>query len=131
MKNSTLSRIKALFVLIDKGLVHGTLMSPLHLRRFLTSSILPAQQTNTSFSINPQTEQLILQRMEQPEAKVQYVSASQTEPVYSDLGLSHGPLVGSRYDLTEFVVLKLQCDYTALRRDQAIYALPFQASFTF
>jgi hypothetical protein len=32
--------------------------------------------------------------------------------------------VGSRYDLSEFVALKLHCDYNALRRDQAIPRCP-------
>ena len=48
-----------------------------------------------------------------------------------DIGLRHGPSVGLRYDLSEFVALKLQYDYTARGRDQAIHALAFQAGFTF
>jgi hypothetical protein len=42
-----------------------------------------------------------------------------------------GPSVALRYDLSEFVALKLQYDYTGLRRDRAIRALALQASFMF
>jgi hypothetical protein len=48
-----------------------------------------------------------------------------------DVGLRHGPSVGLRYDLGEFVALKLQYDYTALRVGQPINALALQAGFTF
>jgi len=40
-------------------------------------------------------------------------------------------VVGLRYDLSEFVALKFQYDYTARGRDQAIHALALQAGFTF
>jgi len=36
-----------------------------------------------------------------------------------------------RYDLSDFVALKLQYDYTARGRDRAIHALALQACFTF
>jgi hypothetical protein len=66
-----------------------------------------------------------------PYVRYQYVNASQSEPVFSDVGLRHGPSVGLRYDLSDFVALKLQYDYTARGRDQAIHALALQAGFTF
>ena len=66
-----------------------------------------------------------------PYVRYQYVNASQSEPVFSDVGLRHGPSVGLRYDLSDFVALKLQYDYTARGRDQAIHALAIQAGFTF
>jgi len=66
-----------------------------------------------------------------PYVRYQYVNASQSEPVFPDVGLRHGPSVGLRYDVSEFVALKLQYDYTARGRDQAIHALAFQAGFTF
>ena len=66
-----------------------------------------------------------------PYVRYQYVNASQSEPVFPDVGLRHGPSVGLRYDLSEFVALKLQYDYTARGRDQAIHALALQAGFTF
>jgi hypothetical protein len=66
-----------------------------------------------------------------PYVRYQYVNVSPTEPVFSDVGLRHGPSVGLRYDLSEFVALKLQYDYTALRGDQSFHALALQAGFTF
>ena len=42
-----------------------------------------------------------------------------------------GPSVALRYGLSGFVALKLQYDYTGLRRDRAIRALALQASFMF
>jgi len=66
-----------------------------------------------------------------PYVRYQYVNVSPNEPVFSDVGLRHGPSVGLRYDLSEFVALKLQYDYTALRVGQPINALALQAGFTF
>lgn len=66
-----------------------------------------------------------------PYFRYQYVHAVQSEPVFSDVGLRHGPSVGVRYDLSEFVALKLQYDYTARGSDQAFHALALQAGFTF
>src|SRR5882672_7603096 len=66
-----------------------------------------------------------------PYVRYQYVNASQSEPVFPDVGLRHGPSVGLRYDLSDFVALKLQYDYTARGRDRAIHALALQACFTF
>jgi hypothetical protein len=42
-----------------------------------------------------------------------------------------GPSMALRYDWSGFVALKLQYDYTGLRRDQAIRALALQAGFIF
>src|SRR6266849_5353136 len=66
-----------------------------------------------------------------PYFRYQYVNASKNEPVFSDVGLRHGPSVGLRYDFSEFAALKLQYDYTALRGAQAYHALGLQAGFTF
>jgi hypothetical protein len=66
-----------------------------------------------------------------PYLRYQYVNAVQSEPVFFDVGLRHGPSVGLRYDLSEFVALKLQYDYTARGRDQSFHALALQAGFTF
>ena len=51
--------------------------------------------------------------------------------MFPDIGPRHGPSVGLRYDLSEFVALNLQYDYTARGRDRAIHALALQAGFTF
>lgn len=66
-----------------------------------------------------------------PYFRYQYVNASDAEPVFPEVGLRHGPSVGVRYDPSESVALKLQYDYTALRRQPATNALAFQLGFTF
>jgi len=43
---------------------------------FLTSPILCAQQSSTPSDMNPQTTQLLLQRMDQLEAKVRELEAA-------------------------------------------------------
>jgi hypothetical protein len=66
-----------------------------------------------------------------PYFRYQYVNSSDTEPVFPDVRLRHGPSVGLRYDASESVALKLQYDYTALRGQSAISALALQVGFTF
>jgi len=66
-----------------------------------------------------------------PYLRYQYVNASNTEPVFPDVGLRTGPSLGVRYDASESVAFKLQYDYTELRRQQAINALALQVGFTF
>ena len=66
-----------------------------------------------------------------PYVRYQYVNSSDTEPVFPDVGLRQGPSVGLRYDASESVALKLQYDYTALRRQAAVNALVLQIGFTF
>jgi hypothetical protein len=66
-----------------------------------------------------------------PYFRYQYVNASPTEPVFPDIGLRQGPSVGVRYDASESVALKLQYDYTGLRRQPATNALGLQIGFTF
>ncbi len=66
-----------------------------------------------------------------PYFRYQYANAPSNEPVFSDVGLRQGPSVGLRYDATESVALKLQYDYTALRRQAAIQSLGLQLAFAF
>lgn len=66
-----------------------------------------------------------------PYFRYQYVNAPDTEPLFPDVGLRHGPSVGVRFDASESVALKLQYDYTALRNKSAIQALALQVGFTF
>jgi hypothetical protein len=67
-----------------------------------------------------------------PYFRYQYVNSAQNEPVFfSDVGLRHGPSFGVRYDMSDFVALKLQYDYTLLRGDQSFHSLGLQAGFTF
>ncbi|HYL15234.1 MAG TPA: hypothetical protein VEV41_19505 [Terriglobales bacterium] len=66
-----------------------------------------------------------------PYFRYQYVNASDNEPMFPDVGLRHGPSAGLRYDASESVAVKLQYDYTLLRRQQAINGLALQLGFTF
>jgi hypothetical protein len=66
-----------------------------------------------------------------PYFRYQYVNGSDMEPVFPDVRLRHGPSAGLRYDASESVALKLQYDYTALRRQSAINGLALQVGFTF
>jgi hypothetical protein len=66
-----------------------------------------------------------------PYFRYQYMNAANGEPLYPDIGLRAGPSLGVRYDPTDFVALKLQYDYTAVRANPAISGLALQAGFTF
>jgi hypothetical protein len=66
-----------------------------------------------------------------PYFRYQYVNVSPHEPLFSAVGLRHGPSVGLRYDIADFAAVKLQYDYTVLRMQQAISALALQVGFTF
>ena len=66
-----------------------------------------------------------------PYFRYQYVNAPSNEPVFPDVGLRSGPSVGVRYDANESVALKLQYDYTALRRQPGVSTLGLQVGFTF
>jgi hypothetical protein len=66
-----------------------------------------------------------------PYFRYEYVNAPSNEPVFPDFGLRSGPSVGVRYDANESVALKLQYDYTALRRQPGLSTLGLQVGFTF
>ena len=66
-----------------------------------------------------------------PYFRYQYVNVAANEPLFSSVGLRHGPSAGLRYDMSEFVALKLQYDYTALRGDRAFHTVTLQTGFTF
>ncbi len=66
-----------------------------------------------------------------PYFRYQYVNAPADEPLFSYVGLRHGPSAGVRYDASESVAFKLQYDYTALRRTRAVNGLSMQVGFTF
>jgi hypothetical protein len=55
-----------------------------------------------------------------PYLRYQYINASSREPVFPQVGLRTGPSVGIRFEATESVALKLQYDYTILRRQGII-----------
>ena len=66
-----------------------------------------------------------------PYFRYQYINESDSEPVFPNIGLRHGPSVGLRYDASESVAVKLQYDYTRLRQQEAINSLALQVGFTF
>ena len=66
-----------------------------------------------------------------PYFRYQYINVAATEPIFPDVGRRHGPSAGIRYDVDEFVALKLQYDYTFLRQQDGINALTLQLGFTF
>jgi hypothetical protein len=58
--------------------------------------------------------------MYRPYLRYQYINASSHEPVFPQVGLRTGPSIGMRFDVTESAALKLQYDYTTLRRQGPI-----------
>jgi hypothetical protein len=66
-----------------------------------------------------------------PYFRYQYVNGSDSEPVFSDVGLRQGPSLGLRFDASESVALKLQYDRTDLRHQPAFNTLGLQLGFTF
>ena len=77
-------------------------------------------------------------RSYRPYFRYQYVNAPVNEPIFSNqslfspsVGLQHGPSFGLRYDMSEFVAVKMQYDYTMLRGDRAYHTLALQTGFTF
>lgn len=71
-------------------------------------------------------------RSYRPYFRYQYVNAPVNEPIFSpNVGLQHGPSFGLRYDMSEFVAVKVQYDYTMLRGDRAFHTVALQTGFTF
>ena len=66
-----------------------------------------------------------------PYLRYQYMNVANTEPIFPDVGLRHGPSLGVRYDASESVALKFQYDYTRLRNQPAVNGLALQLGFTF
>lgn len=71
-------------------------------------------------------------RSYRPYFRYQYINAPVNEPIFSpNVGLQHGPSFGLRYDMSEFVAVKMQYDYTMLRGDRAFHTVALQTGFTF
>lgn len=66
-----------------------------------------------------------------PYFRYQYVNAPESEPIFADVGVRHGPSAGLRFDPSETVAFKLQYDHTLLRRSPALDAVSLQFAFTF
>ncbi len=66
-----------------------------------------------------------------PYFRYQYVNVPESDPIFSDVGLRHGPSVGVRYDFSEFAAFKLQYDRTERRSLSGFNGITTQLSFTF
>lgn len=66
-----------------------------------------------------------------PYLRYEYVNAPVNEPVFSDVGLRHGPSVGLRYEPIESVAFKLQYDRVGRRNLPGMNILTTQFAFTF
>lgn len=66
-----------------------------------------------------------------PYFRYEYLNAPNNEPIFPDIQLRHGPLLGLRYDASESVALKFQYNYTFLRNQPGVSGLTAQVGFTF
>ncbi len=66
-----------------------------------------------------------------PYFRYQYLNVPDDDLMFPDLGLQHGPSAGVRYDVGEFVALKVQVDRTMRRRLSSYNGIAAQLSFTF
>jgi len=66
-----------------------------------------------------------------PYFRYQYVNVPQGDPLFSDVGLMHGPSFGTRWDFSDYAAFKLEYDRTELRRAAGYNGLATQVSFTF
>jgi len=66
-----------------------------------------------------------------PFFRYEYINAPSDEPIFSDVGLRHGPSAGLRFDANDAVALKFQYDHTMQRRRPAFDMLTLQFAFTF
>ena len=58
------------------------------------------------------------------------MNVPRTEPLYSDIGLRHGPVGGLRFDFNEFAAYKLEF-FRDIQRNVRSNGLRTQVSFTF
>jgi hypothetical protein len=66
-----------------------------------------------------------------PYFRYEYINAPPDEPIFSDVGLRHGPSAGVRFDAADAVAVKFQYDHTIQRAHPAFDALTLQFAFTF
>jgi hypothetical protein len=88
--------------------------------------------SNTSFNTPAFYTQVSRQfGLFRPYFRYEYMNVARNEPVFPDVALRHGPLVGLRFDASESVALKFQYNYTFLRNQTGISDLTLQLGFTF
>src|SRR5450432_154417 len=66
-----------------------------------------------------------------PYFRYQYVNASSSSPLYSDVSLRHGPSAGIRYDFNDYLALKTQYDRTYRRNLPSFNEVLAQMAFRF
>ncbi len=88
------------------------------------------QSTKTTWFYTQLAQQFGLFR---PYLRYQYVNAPQSDPLplFKQVGLRHGPSLGLRYNFSDFLALKLQYDYTIMRKESAFSQFTVQAAFAF
>src|SRR5205807_2984583 len=64
-----------------------------------------------------------------PYFRYQYANASTQSPLFSDVGLRHGPSAGVRFDYNDYVAFKMQYDRMLRRQLPAIDDLALQLAF--
>ena len=66
-----------------------------------------------------------------PYFRYEYLNVPGSDPLYSDVGLLHGPIVGLRYDLNEYSALKVEYGRDMRRALPSTNTLGTQLSFAF
>jgi hypothetical protein len=66
-----------------------------------------------------------------PYFRYEYLNVAHNEPVFPDVALRHGPILGLRFDASESVALKFEYDYRFLRNQPGVNGLTLQLGFTF
>jgi hypothetical protein len=66
-----------------------------------------------------------------PYFRYEYINAPRREPLFTDIGLMHGPVTGIRYDFADFAAFKVEYNRVMRRDFGAINGLRTQVSFTF
>jgi hypothetical protein len=65
-----------------------------------------------------------------PYFRYEYMNVPRSEPLFSDIGLLHGPIGGIRYDFSDFAAYKLEY-FREFTRSSRWNGLRTQVSFTF
>ena len=66
-----------------------------------------------------------------PYFRYEYVKVPSRDPLFSDVGLLHGPRAGLRYELGEFTAFKVEYSRSMGQTGNAINTLGTQLSFAF
>jgi hypothetical protein len=116
------------------GSVHAVYTTPRF--EFLNEAFLiqhRVQETGKTFN-TPAFYSLISQKIGarwRPYFRYQYANASPFSPLFTDVGLRHGPSVGLRFDFNDYIALKTQYDRTFRRQLPDINNLLLQLAFRF